>query len=163
MVILASSPGPSPVLRAARKRAFAIKTVASCHRKKCSTYQIASFVHVTKRHVDWFSFTWCTMDVYTYSRACDQAGDRRKDKRNTRGLFIFVDRSALLKDCQNKALWKFCTTRPDSQLPTQIAVDVCWKHYPQLSCCVRYHLIELNLHGDSAIDLLATAALTVSL
>ena len=59
--------------------------------KKCSTNQIATFVHVTKHHVNWFCSTWCTMGVHNrlqYSRVCDQAGDKREDKWNTRGLSI---------------------------------------------------------------------------
>ena len=57
---------------------FAIKTVASCRRKKYGTNQIVAFVCVTKFHVVSRDALW----VY-YSRVCDQAGD----KRNTRGLF----------------------------------------------------------------------------
>ena len=57
---------------------FAIKTVASCRRKKYGTNQIVAFVCVTKFHVVSRDALW----VY-YSRVCDQAGDKRK----TRGLF----------------------------------------------------------------------------
>ena len=149
---------PLPLLRAGEGLVtFAIKTVASCRRKKCGTNQIAPFVCVTKRHVDWFSFTWCTMGAYNTVVSVTRPETGARTSETQEGYSILVDRSvALLKGCQNKALWKFCTTRPDSQLPTQVAVDVCWKHYPQLSCYIRYCLIELNLHGDSAIDMLAT-------
>ena len=72
-------PRPLPLLQAGGGPVtFAIKTVASCCRKKCSTNQIAVFVRVTKRHVVSCDALW----VY-YSRVCDQAGDQR----NTRGLF----------------------------------------------------------------------------
>ena len=75
-------------------------------------------------------------------------------------LFLYTKARHCWKAVKTKRRGSFVQTCPDSRLPgTDSRWSVCSKHYTQLSCCVRYRLIEPNLHGDSAIDLLATVAL----
>ena len=132
LVLYGHIPRPLPPLQQGEGLAtFANKTVVSCQGKcvvPIRIYCLCVQVCVTKCHIGLVSHDvpWTELDSHKSVMSV-----ARLETSETWGCYsLHVDRStALLKGCQNSAVWKFLTNISfDSWLPAQLAIGIGSKH-----------------------------------
>ena len=155
---LASSPGPSPFTSGRGPGNICDQNCCKLlqeevqHQSDCSIFSRDKTSHLVSRDA---------LSVYSPLLSVTRLETSARTSETQEGhLFLYTEARHCWKAVKTKRRGSFIQICPDSQLPsTDSRWSVCWKHYTQLSCCVRYRPIEPNIHGDSAIDLLATVAL----